>query len=100
MASLPPGLEVYMPLMGDKCARIPSTWRLQVVAEGQIDSYRCDVGEHTLLDDVIQGAAARFGWETHLLQLRADGGPLEHSAGSTIGSTALFGRKVTARRQA
>jgi len=35
VASLPQGMEVWM-LGGLKCARIPVSWRLQIVAEGQV----------------------------------------------------------------
>jgi len=73
VASLPPGMEVKMPVGGTKCARIPETWRLQIVAEGQVDSYRRDVGKHTPVIDVIVGAAAAFGWGLHDLELRAEG---------------------------
>ena len=41
-------MEVWM-LGGLKCARIPASWKLQIVAEGQMDSYRTDVGESTWL---------------------------------------------------
>jgi hypothetical protein len=100
IASLPPGMEVWMPVGGLKCARIPSTWRLQVVAEGQVDSYRCDVGEGTPVIQVITGAAAAFGWEVHKLELHGEGSPIELQDEATVGSAGLFGRKLTARNQA
>merc|ERR1719183_2612494 len=77
VASLPPGMEVWMPVGGLKCARIPSSWRMQVMAEGQVDTYRCDVQEHTPVIDVIIGAAAAFGWEVHEVELRGEGAPME-----------------------
>jgi len=100
VASLPPGMEVWMPVGGAKCARIPATWRLQIVAEGQVDSYRTDVGEHTPVADVIIGAAAAFGWEAHKLELRGEGALIELQEEATVGSAGLFGRKLTARTQA
>jgi len=96
VASLPPGMEVWMPVGGNKCARIPETWRLQVVAEGQVDSYRVDVGEHTPVIDIMIGAASRFGWEVHELELRGEGKPIELPDEATVGSAGLFGRKLTA----
>mmetsp|Transcript_29885 Transcript_29885/g.54423 ORF Transcript_29885/g.54423 Transcript_29885/m.54423 type:complete len:321 (+) Transcript_29885:20-982(+) len=100
VATLPPGMEVWMPLVGLKCARIPTTWRLQIVAEGAVDSYRCDVGQHTALTEIRRGAATAFGWEEHGTELRADGGPLAEMAdpAATVGSASLFGKKVTALR--
>jgi len=93
-------MEVWMPVGGAKCARIPATWRLQIVAEGQVDSYRTDVGEHTPVADVIIGAAAAFGWEAHKLELRGEGALIELQEEATVGSAGLFGRKLTARTQA
>merc|ERR1712151_291939 len=99
VATLPPGLEVWMPLNGTRCARIPSTWRIQIIAEGQVDAYRCDVGEHTLMTDVLTGAATTFGWSVQTTELRADGEPVDFDAEATVGSAALFGRKLTTRRR-
>jgi len=99
IASLPPGLEIWMPLVGMKCARIPDSWRVQVIAEGQVDSYRCNVGKHTPVVDVIFGAAAAFGWPPESLRLRVDGGDFEVEEEATVGSASLFGRKLTARQQ-
>jgi hypothetical protein len=99
VASLPPGMEVWMPVGGTKCARIPESWRLQIVAEGQVDSYRCDVGEHTPVIDVIIGASAAFGWEVHELELRGEDARIELQQDATVGSAVLFGRKLTARKE-
>lgn len=99
IASLPPGMEIWM-LSGLKCARIPEEWRLQVVAEGQVDSYRCDVRENTPVIDIIIGAAAAFKWEVQDIELRSEGAPLELEEDATVGSARLFGRKLTARRLA
>eukprot|EP00931_Biecheleriopsis_adriatica_P119540 TRINITY_DN94772_c0_g1_i1.p1 TRINITY_DN94772_c0_g1~~TRINITY_DN94772_c0_g1_i1.p1 ORF type:complete len:416 (-),score=84.19 TRINITY_DN94772_c0_g1_i1:92-1339(-) len=99
IASLPIGLEVWMPLNGVKCARIPPSWRLQVIAEGQVDAYRCDVGENSCLRDVLEGAAASFGWQAAGVQLCVDGQVVELEEGATVGSASLFGHKVTARRR-
>eukprot|EP00930_Biecheleria_cincta_P029187 TRINITY_DN20312_c0_g2_i1.p1 TRINITY_DN20312_c0_g2~~TRINITY_DN20312_c0_g2_i1.p1 ORF type:complete len:316 (-),score=73.78 TRINITY_DN20312_c0_g2_i1:307-1212(-) len=97
VASLPQGMEIWM-LDGFKCARIPVSWRLQIVAEGQVDSYRVDVGESTLVSDVLAGAASRFGWAERDLQLQSDGKAIHFDAKATVGSTGLFGMKLTARR--
>eukprot|EP00929_Paragymnodinium_shiwhaense_P103162 TRINITY_DN66473_c0_g1_i1.p1 TRINITY_DN66473_c0_g1~~TRINITY_DN66473_c0_g1_i1.p1 ORF type:complete len:401 (-),score=101.33 TRINITY_DN66473_c0_g1_i1:60-1262(-) len=94
VASLPLGMEVWMPMAGKKWARIPSTWRLQIPAEGQIDTYRCDVGEHTLLTEVLAGSLAAFGWTS--LELRKDGKPIAVHEAATVGSESLFGGKMSA----
>jgi len=97
VASLPPGMEIWM--LGDmKAARIPSTWRLQVVTDDQADSYRTDVGEHTPVSDVIIGAAAKFGWDALRIELRGEGKPIELHETATVGDAGLFGRKLTVRR--
>merc|ERR1712187_325488 len=83
VASLPQGLEVWM-LGGLKCARIPASWRLQIVAEGQVDSYRTDVGENTLVFDVLTGAASKFGWKIQDLELQCDGKAIECDGNATI----------------
>jgi len=98
VASLPQGMEVWMLAGGPKCARIPGSWRLQIVAEGQVDSYRVEVGESTLVFDVLTGAASRFGWAVTDLQLLCDGKDTECDGKATIGSAALFGKKLTARK--
>jgi len=99
VASLPPGMEVWMPVGGLKCARIPSTWRLQVVTADQVDSHRCDVGEHTPVIEVINKVAAAFGWQVDELELLGEGKPLQLQDEATVGSAGLFGRKLTARNQ-
>jgi len=96
VASLPQGLEIWM-LGGLKCARIPASWRIQIVAEGQVDSYRVDVGENTLVSEVLNGAASRFGWKVKELQLLCDGKPAKFAGKATVGSAGLFGLKLTAR---
>jgi len=97
IATLPQGMEVWM-LGGLKCARIPTSWRLQIVADGQLDSYRVDVGESTLVFDVVIPAASRFGWASQDLQLLCDGKATECDGKATVGSAGLFGLKLTARR--
>lgn len=97
VASLPQGMEIWM-LGGLKCARIPASWRLQIVAEGQVDSYRVDVGENTPVFDVLTGAASRFGWNVQDLQLQCDGKPTAVDGKATVGSIGLFGLKLTARK--
>lgn len=99
IATLPPGLEIWMPLNGMKCARIPSSWRLQVVADGQVDCYRSDVTEYTPMTEVLNGVSSTFGWDVQSVELRADGGPLVFEADATVGSAALFGRKLTTRKR-
>lgn len=99
IASLPPGLEVWMPMNHAKCARIPATWRMQVIAEGQVDAYRCDVGEHTLLSEVLEGAVTSFGWGSNTVRLCANGIPLDFGDEDTVGSALLFGQKMTARKE-
>merc|ERR1712113_922341 len=98
VASLPQGMEVWM-LGGFKCARIPASWRLQIVAEGQVDSYRIDVGDSTPVFDVLNGAASRFGWAVQDLQLLCDGKATDYDSKATVGSAELFGLKLTARRR-
>merc|ERR1711948_129074 len=85
VASLPQGMEVWM-LAGLKAARIPASWRLQIVAEGQVDSYRVDVGEKTLVFDVINEAATKFGWNARNLVLLGDGKPIDCAGNATVGS--------------
>lgn len=97
IASLPQGMEIWM-LGGLKCARIPASWRLQIVAENQLDSYRTDVGETTLVFDVLTGAAKTFGWAVQHLQLLCDGKATEFDGKATVGSAGLFGLKLTARK--
>jgi len=99
VATLPTGLEVWMSFDGSKCARIPPVWRIQVVAEGQIDCFRTDVSEHTPVTEVLAGAARCFGWDLSILVLKADGKPLQLEENATVGSAALFGRKMTAVKQ-
>jgi len=97
VASLPQGMEVWM-LSDFKCARIPESWRLQIVAEGQVDSFRIDVGESTLVLDVLTGAASKFGWAAKDLQLQCDGKVATCDGNATVGSAGLFGLKLTARK--
>merc|ERR1712232_247996 len=97
VASLPQGMEIWM-LGGLKCARIPASWRLQIVAEGQVDSYRIDVGKDTLVSEVLTGAASRFGWALKDLQLLCDGAAAGCDGKATVGSAGLFGKNLTARR--
>lgn len=97
VASLPQGMEIWM-LDSFKCARIPASWRLQIVAEGQVDSYRVDVGESTLVSEVLAGAASRFGWAVQDLQLQCDGKAIHCGRKATVGSIGFFGMKLTARR--
>jgi len=97
VASLPQGMEIWM--LGDlKCARIPASWKLQIVAEGQVDSYRTDVGESTFVFDVLTGAASKFGWAVQDLQLLCDGKATDFDGDATIGGAGLFGLKLTARK--
>eukprot|EP00928_Gymnodinium_smaydae_P040213 TRINITY_DN27306_c0_g4_i1.p1 TRINITY_DN27306_c0_g4~~TRINITY_DN27306_c0_g4_i1.p1 ORF type:complete len:497 (-),score=40.20 TRINITY_DN27306_c0_g4_i1:9-1478(-) len=101
-ATLPPGLEVRMPFSDAqalKCARIPSSWRLQVVAEGQCEAYRQDVNRRTSIREVLSQAASMFGWTMDSFQLLVDGSPREFSKDATVRSAALFGRKLTARKK-
>eukprot|EP00928_Gymnodinium_smaydae_P044701 TRINITY_DN2981_c0_g1_i1.p1 TRINITY_DN2981_c0_g1~~TRINITY_DN2981_c0_g1_i1.p1 ORF type:complete len:471 (+),score=15.12 TRINITY_DN2981_c0_g1_i1:89-1501(+) len=100
LATLPPGLEVWMSLDKSKCARIPATWRLQILAEEQIDTFRENVKEHTPIAHVIKSAAVCFGWDERSFELRADGQQLSWRSGDTVGSLSLFGRKLSARKQA
>mmetsp|Transcript_98690 Transcript_98690/g.175703 ORF Transcript_98690/g.175703 Transcript_98690/m.175703 type:complete len:291 (+) Transcript_98690:35-907(+) len=97
VASLPQGMEIWM-LGGLKCARIPASWRIQIVAEGQVDSFRVDVGETSLVCDVLTGAASRFGWNVQEMQLQSDGKPINFDSKATVGSAGLFGLKLTARK--
>mmetsp|Transcript_84250 Transcript_84250/g.238735 ORF Transcript_84250/g.238735 Transcript_84250/m.238735 type:complete len:311 (-) Transcript_84250:68-1000(-) len=97
IATLPQGMEIWL-LGGLKCARIPASWRLQIVAEGQLDSYRVDVGEGTLVSDILAGAASRFGWPAQELQLFLDGKVAACGDKATVGSSGFFGPKLTARR--
>lgn len=97
VAILPQGMEIWM-LAGLKCARIPASWRVQIAAERQLDTYRVDVGENTPVLDVVRGAAAKFGWAEHDIELRVDGKVFKFQEGATIGSAGLFGRKLTAQK--
>jgi len=94
--SIPRGLEVRMSLNGWNLARIPATWRLQVVAESQIDSYRTEVSMHTLVTDVIEGFKIAFGWADRAVELVVDGCPLKTKE-LTVGGAELFGKRLTAR---
>lgn len=104
-ARVPPGLEVRLAVDGSgaRAARIPSSWRLLVVAQPANEACRVDVFRGTTLVQVRQAVATKLagGDASRVEMLLADdkalagGGADNRAWGMTIEQANLFGKRVT-----
>lgn len=104
-ASVPPGLEVQLPVDGSglRTARIPLSWRLLVVAQPLNEGCRVDVTRRTTLAQVREAVAEALagGQVARVESLSADALLLAGLAAGeggwarTVEEATLFGKRVT-----